>query len=687
MCKRIYLSLCVLALLASCQKDVDGVDPVEWSDEPIRFNFSIAGAGTGATVTRAYDNKWEANDKVGVYMVPYAASSGSADFTTYLSSQNKLYKAANLDKENTEADLEADSEYLRYPANGDGVSFVAYYPYLSDLHSACENVYPVNVAVQTSPQAIDLLYSDTKGKGTSGTGGQGYTIADNPIYLEFKHRLTKLVIVLEDENRIANYSNAGLKINGIPTRANFNLSTAALSNLSGADVVIEPVKNTINANYKVAWTAIVVPHAVGSAYLDRELILSLGGKEYSILLPNDVNFEGGKVYTFQCKFVSFDAILKEHTIGNWSAWTPSENQDKLEAEDIGPLTPGTLASTTVVDGMTNSYVVAPGSGFAFPVSRAFVYESDDFTDALHVDDQGTYTGEFGVTTIWQTEKVIRTISVDGSGKDAVVSLYTHNTEGNAVVKIYKANDPEKKAVWSWHIWVTGYDPTSDNGWDPNDNQGTTTREVLFMDRNLGALAAANSVKGRGLHYQWGRKDPFPLRNNVAGFGVANGGNGVTLVQAIQNPGTFYYIANVNDNDWLASARDNTLWGGDDEAKPKTIYDPCPAGWRVPLSGTDTNSPWSGYAAQTYEETIPINERGYVFPVDDNDGTYTQSYWPAAGHRNRITSTLSGQGSNGYYWSATFSGTNAYYLAFSNKNINSSGTYYHTYGFSVRCVKE
>ena len=277
--------------------------------------------------------------------------------------------------------------------------------------------------------------------------------------------------------------------------------------------------------------------------------------------------------------------------------------------------------------------------------------------------------------------MIRSLAVEGSGKDAKVSLYTYNTEGNAVVKIYKIADTSKTAVWSYHIWVTNYDPAQDAGWNPANNGGTTTRNVSFMDRNLGALAAANSLAGRGVLYQWGRKDPFPLKDNVGSFRISQGP--VTLVKAIQNPGTLYWIASGNDSDWLATARDNSLWGGDDEAKPKTIYDPCPAGWRVPFSGAGTDSPWSGYGSQTFSNG---ETAGVVLPFDDNDGQYTQSYWPAAGYRHGATGALTGLGSNGRYWGATVSGINVYRITFDNGVFNASQLT-RAFAYPMRCVKE
>ena len=75
-----------------------------------------------------------------------------------------------------------------------------------------------------------------------------------------------------------------------------------------------------------------------------------------------------------------------------------------------------------------------------------------------------------------------------------------NAKGNAVVKLM---DKDGKVRWSYHFWMT--------------NTGTAVPEVTiggytFMDRNIGALTnqapAAKESDAVGMHYQWGRKDPF-----------------------------------------------------------------------------------------------------------------------------------------------------------------------------------
>lgn len=60
--------------------------------------------------------------------------------------------------------------------------------------------------------------------------------------------------------------------------------------------------------------------------------------------------------------------------------------------------------------------------------------------------------------------------------------------------------------------------------------------------------------------------------------------------------------------------------------------------------------------------------------------------PMAGNRNNSNGTLNNVGSNGYYWSSTVNGINAYNLNFnsSNANMNSNNR---GFGYAVRCIKD
>ena len=148
--------------------------------------------------------------------------------------------------------------------------------------------------------------------------------------------------------------------------------------------------------------------------------------------------------------------------------------------------------------------------------------------------------------------------------------------GNALIA---AKNNEGSILWSWHIWI------------PADTIESSTYGLAthaFMDRNLGALDAVSdggaTPESFGLLYQWGRKDPFigaraaGTNTTASSAGVAMTANGgqMSMAEAIANPTVF---ANVTSgNDWC-STTSGDYWG--DTSDAKTIWDPCPAGYRIP----------------------------------------------------------------------------------------------------------
>ena len=61
-----------------------------------------------------------------------------------------------------------------------------------------------------------------------------------------------------------------------------------------------------------------------------------------------------------------------------------------------------------------------------------------------------------------------------------LSRWTGELSGNAVIA---ATDADGNTLWSWHLWITDYDPDASAYTTPAASSGTTW---TFMDRNLGA---------------------------------------------------------------------------------------------------------------------------------------------------------------------------------------------------------
>ncbi len=295
-------------------------------------------------------------------------------------------------------------------------------------------------------------------------------------------------------------------------------------------------------------------------------------------------------------------------------------------------------------------------------------------------------------------------------------------EGNAVIAVY---DSKGEVLWSWHIWIT----------DPPQEQvfvGDGGNEIVMLDRNLGATSDKwitgnpdSALETYGLYYQWGRKDPsmapltydyIPITLVTAPYWDYSSRERraaevvqlprPTLEDGVKNPmflilpseQTETYIYN-----WTYKSYD-FLWGylPDEGTMTKTIYDPCPFGYRVPLSEMDTI-----FAADQYSSFSTPNANEYGQKFTNNGQTF---YFPYAGYKGvdvglqSLVMAWNYVGEKGDYMSATVSKNtnNKYnhrsrvYISRSNnwKEINVGSYYsYRTSDYtnrrtagSVRCVK-
>ena len=282
------------------------------------------------------------------------------------------------------------------------------------------------------------------------------------------------------------------------------------------------------------------------------------------------------------------------------------------------------------------------------------------------------------SSITKVGDLIKLVSYD----EGFVIFQTADTfrKGNAVIA---AKNASGTILWSWHIWLTE---------EPGkcvyaNNAGT------MMDRNLGAINPSNSLGSsrNGLLYQWGRKDPFLgsmyandsdiTENSTIEWpsAVSSSSSRGTITYAIEHPTTFITSAGGQHGDWCYSdsdTTDNTRWKSE-----KTIYDPCPAGWRVPDGGC--RGVW---------EIAGIDDGGYAyFPITNDMDIFTSTpytNYPFAGCRNYYYGYLCDVGSRGYYWSVTPDDYKAYDFEFTTNNFVFTATsFYRACGMSVRCLQE
>jgi len=335
----------------------------------------------------------------------------------------------------------------------------------------------------------------------------------------------------------------------------------------------------------------------------------------------------------------------------------------------------TQTSTGVSDGMSNCYIVTPGGEIAFPVTRAY---SSGTT--LRVDGT-TYTGAFTLDLVWEEGAVFRAdwSGVIGSGNAGVVVVKTNNVHGSAVVAL---KDASGAIVWSYHIWVTDYDPSANgSSWENTFNTNNNGYHFVFMDRNLGATAAgmsadaSNSNGINGMLYQFGRKDPFLTTGTVSHLALSATDN--TIQYTIKNPHRFL---NATGDDFK---QDNTQWGHG-KTTAKSIYDPCPSGWRVPSHNVAAND----YASEATSPWYGLDLTNIVGTYDAGYSWGNNARFPAAGRRY-AASQLGEVGWYGLYWSASpyDADGNGSPFWFSDTDSGAAGSDPYCCAFSIRCVKE
>lgn len=324
-------------------------------------------------------------------------------------------------------------------------------------------------------------------------------------------------------------------------------------------------------------------------------------------------------------------------------------------------------------GTANCYIVSSAGEYSFPAYKG------NSNEAIEKAASAAVLWEtFGTSTAPTVGDLIKNVSFS----DGRITFETSEElrEGNAVIA---ALDTEGTILWSWHIWLTD---------EPAEHIYANGAGTM-MDRNLGATSAeAGAAEALGLLYQWGRKDPFPGSSSVNSntlaattltwpAAVLTDETTGTVEYASANPTTFLRGKTGTYNDWHFAERDNTLWDVE-----KTMYDPCPAGWKVPEGGPEgiwVNAGFpSGSGANTFDKTY----YGMYFSTADSQLTW----YPAPGYRTSARGTLTSVATSGLYWSITPYGEKgvSHALQIYNTGLVGLEKYYNrAQANAVRCVKE
>lgn len=333
----------------------------------------------------------------------------------------------------------------------------------------------------------------------------------------------------------------------------------------------------------------------------------------------------------------------------------------------------------------NSFLVAPEEGNVLSFSPYNVPGVDVKGTGIVYKDQlieGRYSKISDVKLIWQTSNDLITVS-HGQGMVSVTPN-TAGTSGNALIGAY---DEAGNILWSWHIWVTPYAGiVNDNETSPMIGSRQTYNNQEWMDRNLGALDLLTAAVPE-LMFQWGRKDPF-LKDDM----YTSDGNVFSfstllspidpITSSVKAPTTFYTVSSAGS--WYANTElSEGLW----QDNVKTVFDPCPHGWRIPQNGS-----WNGFV-QNKNFFTWRGDRYSVYRMEEGGN----AIYRLGGYLSFSAGTWDGKSSYGSLWSSTASDgiADAYCFYYesrpasgneSNGIVQTNRLLGRGYGISIRCVK-
>lgn len=298
--------------------------------------------------------------------------------------------------------------------------------------------------------------------------------------------------------------------------------------------------------------------------------------------------------------------------------------------------------------------------------------------------------------VWMDQQaLVDDLSVTNNGDKSFVNFHVSAANiknGNAVIAVKSADGT---IMWSWHLWFDHSDALStiactnhegDNFKVTKNILGYTiykwkstsyesprvARMKIEQEVGNGAKKSAYITITQSPYaekeystalYQFGRKDAFPGTNTLyESTFVENGGDNISIVNAIQNPGTFY----TDGNTWGTEYRYFNLWSMQttsqtDASKTlvKTVYDPCPVGFSMPPVKTFSGVTTTGTTNTNNKDINALGDwdQGWHFYAKDSSSPSTV-YYPAIGSRTAKEGKLYGVKDRGYYWVGVPSSTSA-----------------------------
>ncbi len=635
--KKIIYIVLALAAFVSCDKNEIGT---HLDEEVMRFT---ANAPTGEAATRVTETglAWELNDLINI------SSDGGANFSQY-----KISDAG------TGAMTLVEGQAALTAPKVDATPFTAYYPVTQAS----------NIDLSGQEYLIDPLLWATKSVNS----------VDRDIVLNFTHKYVRINFTFTAGGvDVRDLTNASIILSNAKTRATFDKESGTLAVETSGHGAVTPTL-AVSPDKKTA-TASVYVLADGGANTKTLTIIS-GSKEFKITITEE--WLAGNKYDYNITVGEMlpDVTQYFHTL------FPNVSNSYIVTKDAGVVT---IPISEYISYFWTSYganeeeeIWATLPAHQLEAELIWTEQSTAIIGSPIIKQIYKGTGTVNKTTLSAP------LSDYTASTSAMVMKFTVNsahTNNNFTIGVRRRDAPAGEYLWSWHIWVTDYNPYAAEGQKTVTYGGVTN---VWMDRHLGAYVNTYTANGNGiLFYQWGRKDPLPSAKTTAVSAASH------IAAVIKAPDKFYTSTTGTDSDFCGTStdwdqdrdhhwRDKKLASINSSPKydtRKSIFDPSPLGWMVPVPAPNVSyhdnitSPF-GFMASSYWGSNGRENRDVFFP--------------ASGYRGGGSGNISDYGSRGYSWSASASSSSiAHSLALGSTYVYPSAAYSRANGFPVRSTKE
>lgn len=358
----------------------------------------------------------------------------------------------------------------------------------------------------------------------------------------------------------------------------------------------------------------------------------------------------------------------------------------------------------------NCYVVSKADTYKIPLVFGNALKNGSTNSAAYTKNSGSYSHDFvdyngtivtspyieavsgtassAQLSIADTDGIFTDISIVDGSPCRYLQFKINSIPATGANGVLSIKDSSGVIMWNWHIWVW-----ADSLATVEITNKTSVKYKILPVNLASKWDDTAKTKIKNWYYQFGRPNPmlcpstYGSKKNHASYGAlsyATASIASNIQTGIKNPATFYKYSSSYNNNWFQtnSGKNYNLWdaaytstGNSDNNVVKTIYDPCPIGFKMSNGNTFT-----GFSI--------INKANGIVKFTRYSGDSTGVGFPVSGYRSSPNGSLDLVGQYGFVWlSSANSQDYAYHLSFSSSYVNPQNRNDRASGFSVRPVQE